>query len=141
MPNGLERHPQDLVRVSIKLGPARPHAEPCRPTSGSVFKSGVQDSFGAFLVSLVKLNRWFWKYMYKRSRRSYQDAYEDRWGNDIKCVNCNEWYSLSGALYKHKMENMQFGFKTTCGQCGHVSYWNGEIAPVLVVCDDKGLPL
>lgn len=54
--------------------------------------------------------------------------------------NCNEWYSLSGINHKHRIEDTEFGVKTSCGQCGYVSYWNLEIAPVAILCNDSGIP-
>jgi hypothetical protein len=61
--------------------------------------------------------------------------------NDIKCVNCNEWYSISGVLYNHTLVDTTFGVKTVCGQCEHASYWNLDVAPVAILCDNRGNPL
>ena len=60
---------------------------------------------------------------------------------DIKCPNCDEWYSVSGVEYNHKIETVEYGYSTICGQCGTKSYWNTEAAPVLILCDEDGIPL
>ncbi len=60
--------------------------------------------------------------------------------NDIKCNNCGEWFSISGVRFNHEYKNCDWGYQVKCGQCKHVGYWNCEIAPFPVRCDEKGRP-
>lgn len=61
--------------------------------------------------------------------------------NDIKCENCNEWYSVSGVEYKHEIGSFDYGYFTVCGKCGEKSYWNTVAAPVALLCDKNGTPI
>ena len=84
-----------------------------------------------------KILRKLSRYIDKLYRKEHLKVHK----NDIKCTNCNEWYSISGINHKHHIEDTEFGVKTSCGQCGNTSYWNLEIAPVAILCNDSGIPL
>ncbi len=88
-----------------------------------------------------KLLKKFAKWLYKYSREFYRD-YHCRHFVDMKCLGCNEWFSLSGVLYKHNYIEPapEFGVKVICGQCGYVNYYNLAAAPLPLICDYKGTP-
>lgn len=88
------------------------------------------------------INR-FWKYCYKLSKRKLKEAHTKQFLSDIKCPNCNRWFSES-SFDGHKHEHVaepSWGFHVRCGQCDHESFWNAEIAPILIRCDKTGNPL
>lgn len=85
---------------------------------------------------LKKILEKFIKFSIKKHRKLHLSQHK----NDIKCTNCNEWYSTSGIHHKHEIEDTDFGVKTKCGQCSHISYWNFEIAPVAIKCNSEGTP-
>lgn len=86
---------------------------------------------------MIKLLRKLSRYIDKLYRKEHLRVHK----NDIKCPNCNEWYSLSGINHKHYIEDTEFGVKTSCGQCSYASFWNLEIAPVAILCNESGTPL
>ena len=61
--------------------------------------------------------------------------------NDIRCPNCKEWFSISGEEHKHYVETNGCLYLCTCGKCNHTSHWNPNIAPALILCDEKGMPI
>jgi len=79
--------------------------------------------------------------IYKWAKSKVKYYHSRVYRNDIKCSNCNEWFSVSGVEYKHKLDYREELFVTTCGKCEHVSYWNTTIAPELIACDENGTPL
>jgi len=84
----------------------------------------------------------FYKWLFKWSRRKVRSSYLSKYGADIKCPNCNKWFSVSGLDYKHvHLSEPEWGFHVKCGKCGGESYWNAVAAPVLLACDEKGSPL
>lgn len=84
----------------------------------------------------------FWKWLLKTSERKFRVAHLDKYKNDVKCSNCNTWFSLSGIDYKHEhLEEPDFGFHIRCGKCGEQTYYNAVIAPVLIRCDKNGVPV
>ena len=83
-----------------------------------------------------------WKWLYTLSRKKVKQEHLNKYHCDIKCPNCNEWFSISGVNHKHEhISEPDFGFHVRCGQCGHDSYWNAVAAPVLLRCDERGMPL
>ena len=83
----------------------------------------------------------FYSRMYLWIYNKVRKAHLAKYKNDIKCTNCNEWYSISGLKYKHEYKSLDFGYSATCGQCGKTTYWNTQIAPVPFLCDENGIPL
>lgn len=85
----------------------------------------------------------FYTWLMKFSKKKFREAHLDEYKNDIKCSGCNEWFSVTGTEHKHTYigEQPSFGIRVKCGNCGHVSYWNLEIAPVAIECDKDGKPL
>ena len=83
-----------------------------------------------------------WKWLFLRSKKELKDISLNKYHNDIKCPYCNEWFSISGVEYKHKIlaENELF-IPIICGQCKNQSNWSPHIAPFLVLVDDTGSPL
>lgn len=80
--------------------------------------------------------------IFKWSRKKVREEKLNKYGTDIKCPNCKEWFSVSGVDHKHEhVSEPEFGFHVKCGQCEHESYWNAVAAPVLLNCDEKGNPL
>jgi len=73
----------------------------------------------------------------------FRKVHLKRLGTDIKCPNCNEWFSVSGIKYKHhnaKSPDHDYWI-CTCGQCGFKSNWSGNIIPGLIRVDDNGNPV
>lgn len=64
-------------------------------------------------------------------------------GPDIKCPNCNEWFAVTAVDHTHRFDTLLDGevLKATCGQCKHDSFWNLDIAPVAIRCNEKGIPV
>jgi C4-type Zn-finger protein len=88
------------------------------------------------------MNIKFWKWLYFLAKKKIKEAHLVKHHNDMKCPNCNEWHSISGLKYNHDfLERVDGIISTRCGQCQKVSYWNQEIAPVLVLCNRDGIPL
>jgi len=87
--------------------------------------------------------RKFWRWLFKYSRKKYQDAHMEVHHNDIKCRGCHEWFSINGIDFKHEYvgEQPDFGIKVKCGRCGTESYYNLCIAPVAIYCDENGVPI
>lgn len=83
----------------------------------------------------------FWSRIYKYSKDKVREEHLAKWHNDIKCPNCNEWFSVSGIQYKHDQESIWFGCICTCGQCNYKSYWNLEAFPFPALADKDGNPL
>jgi hypothetical protein len=83
-----------------------------------------------------------YKRLLKFCRNKVREQHLQKYNNDVKCPNCNDWFSLSSLNYKHEhVTNPSWGFHLKCGQCKHESYWNAEIAPVLILCNANGIPL
>lgn len=82
--------------------------------------------------------RGLWERVYKYSKDKVKEAHLIKNGCDIKCPNCNEWFSVSGIEYKHTQESVWFGSSCICGQCNHKSYWNMIAAPVPLLCNESG---
>lgn len=56
---------------------------------------------------------------------------------DIKCPQCNVWYSESSLTDMNNIEYAEYGYTFECGQCGHISNWNVMAFPFPALCDDK----
>jgi predicted Zn finger-like uncharacterized protein len=84
----------------------------------------------------------FWRWVYLLAEKKSKEIHLDRHHNDIKCPRCKMWFSVSGLKYNHQfgLENELF-IQVKCGQCGEVSNWSPNIAPVLIRVDDKGIPV
>ena len=83
----------------------------------------------------------FWTWLFKLSRRKVREAHMKKHHNDIKCPNCNHWFSVSGVDANHaEIAKPKWGFSVMCGACKHVSHWNAVAAPVLLLCDESGTP-
>lgn len=80
----------------------------------------------------------FWKWLYKLSHRKIRDWHLNKYHTDIKCPNCNEWFSVTGQFHRHVQEPMDWGSSCSCGNCGYVSYWNQEAFPFPARCDKDG---
>ena len=89
-----------------------------------------------------RLVRLFWEKLYLLSEKKYKEAHINKHHNDIKCPNCKMWFSVSGIKYNHKHlpENDLF-IPVQCGQCGEISNWSPNIAPVLIRVDNSGNPI
>ena len=84
---------------------------------------------------LIELKNRFLKWLYQYIEEDAQRQH----GADIRCPGCKEWFSVSGIKYKHTyVEDIQWGCKVKCGQCGEVSNWNLVAAPVPLRCDEEG---
>ena len=85
----------------------------------------------------------FWKWLYLLSEKKIKQLHLEKFHNDMICPNCNVWFSISSLRYKHECVDGEkdFVIGTICGQCQHTSYWNMDIAPVLVLCDKYGISL
>lgn len=82
-----------------------------------------------------------WKWLYNLSRDKLKELHIQKHKVDIKCSNCQEWYSISGVRYKHPpILDADWGYTTRCGQCKGYTHWNTEIAPFPVRCDKNGNP-
>ena len=81
------------------------------------------------------------KLLFLFAKKSYKKEHLRKTGNDIKCPNCKEWFSISGIQYEHKYQGREYGCSCTCGQCGYVSNWNLEAFPFPTLCDEKGNPI
>lgn len=80
-----------------------------------------------------------WKWLFNFSRRKFKEEHLKVHKNDIKCPNCNEWYSISGIDHQHTYADAgDWGAATLCGKCGHLSYWNLVAFPFPVLCDENG---
>lgn len=79
--------------------------------------------------------------IYLWSKRKVKEDHLKKHKNDIKCTNCNEWYSVSGVEYKHEIHPFDYGYLTVCGKCGEKSHWNTVAAPVALLCDSDGNPI
>lgn len=79
-----------------------------------------------------------WSKLYLFSKKKVQENHLTKWGCDLKCPSCDEWFSVSAVEYKHTHEAIWFGSICTCGQCKHKSYWNMMAAPVPLLCDENG---
>ena len=107
-----------------------------RMTTGSEEKSPTK------CISLTATCYAFWRWVYLLAEKKSKQIHLKRHGNDIKCPRCKEWFSVSGLKYNHTFgqENDLF-IVVRCGQCGCVSNWSPNIAPVLVRVDNDGNPV
>ena len=84
----------------------------------------------------------FWGAVLEYATKHFKEAHLDEHHNDIKCPQCNEWFSVSGLKYKHEhREDLEFNrdlYVAECGQCGYISLWNMSIAPFPVLVDSNG---
>lgn len=84
----------------------------------------------------------FWKWLFNFSRKKFMEEHLKIHHNDIKCINCHEWYSISGIDHKHEVVNdTDWGCSVRCGKCKKVSHYNLAIAPVAIRCNEKGIPV
>lgn len=65
---------------------------------------------------------------------------------DVRCSKCDMWLSENFHLVKDfekpiPFESVEFGFIYSCPKCGHCNYFNCDIAPVAIACDENGKPL
>lgn len=83
------------------------------------------------------------KFIFIRSRDKIMSRSLNKNHNDIKCPNCNEWFSVSGIEHNHhnKYDEDNDFFRCKCGKCDYTSNWSPSIAPVLVLVDSKGDPV
>ena len=89
----------------------------------------------------LKMKIYAW--LFKKSKSMYKEEHLKHHHSDIKCPQCNEWFSISGIEHKHNnsyIEDIDI-YSCYCGKCGHTSYWNPNISMFLVLCDEKGHPL
>ena len=91
----------------------------------------------------IKVIRKIWYWLYKICLQEIKKCHMKIWNTDIKCPNCNEWFSVSGVMHKHehvRKPNSDLS-EVVCGQCGHHSFWSAHLAPCLVLVDENGKPL
>jgi len=89
----------------------------------------------------MSLRKKLYTLLYRWSRQKVRTHSLKKHGCDIKCPNCNEWFSVSGIDWKHEhVSEPDWGFHVRCGKCGHESYWNAVAAPILMLCDESGNP-
>lgn len=82
-----------------------------------------------------------WVFLYKLSKRKLKDAHMKKFRSDIKCPQCKRWFSETSIFHKHEhVSEPTFGFHLKCGACEGESFWNAEIAPVLIRCNENGIP-
>jgi hypothetical protein len=74
----------------------------------------------------------------------YRNVHSMIGNDDIKCSNCNEWFSVTNIRYHHSISESDDNgvFQCECGQCNAVSYWkyfgnSKDDQPVLVDPDGK----
>jgi hypothetical protein len=83
-----------------------------------------------------------WKWLHQFSEKKYKEAHLNKYHSDIKCPNCEEWFSISGIKHNHEaVSKPDWGFHVKCGLCKHESYWNAVAAPVLLIAKPNGDPL
>ena len=85
----------------------------------------------------------FWKWLYHLSATKIIDWHLNKYKSDIKCPNCNTWFSISsveGFKHSYVKPAPNFGVTVTCGKCNHTSHWNME-TPAIILCDETGKPL
>lgn len=83
-----------------------------------------------------------YEWLYKYSIKKLQDMYMYDYGTTLKCSTCNKWsHEKYRDSQKDTFTNLDWGYKMSCGNCGTVSYFNAEIGPMLILCDENGSPL
>lgn len=80
-------------------------------------------------------------WLYRKTEGVIKEEYRKVQGTDIVCPNCNTWFSISSESFKHYTGYERGLYKSTCGKCNHTSFWNPDIAPVLILCDEQGYPI
>lgn len=81
-------------------------------------------------------------FLYKKSVKYLKEQHMYDYGHDVKCPNCNLWgYELNIKGLERSVEELEFGYSSICGNCKHKSYWNCIIAPVVILSNERGIPL
>ena len=78
----------------------------------------------------------FWKWIRAKSEEKIRHHFLNERACDIKCVNCDTWYSLM--WNEPEIVHTDYGYTMECDCCSHVSHWNAVAFPFPVVCDDRG---
>ncbi len=94
-------------------------------------------------MNFKKRKRKLYAKLYLWAKQKYRDVHLDTYYNDIKCPNCNEWFSITGIQHKHQYVKPEpwFGYAVECGNCKHLSYWNCVAFPFPARCKDNGDPI
>jgi hypothetical protein len=77
---------------------------------------------------MLKFYRWLIRYA--------QEKVKNHVYVNIKCPHCRTWSSS----VKGNSIDRDWGYKWQCGQCLRDSHWNTTIAPIPILCDEKGYP-
>jgi DNA-directed RNA polymerase subunit RPC12/RpoP len=88
----------------------------------------------------------FWVWVYHQSQKKLRNIWVEEKHSDLRCPKCKTWMSISIMTTQELVlvcdTNPISGVMSYyCGQCGEISYWNTEIAPVAIRCDEKGTPI
>jgi len=88
---------------------------------------------------MLKLYKLLRQYFDKKYREKYCSIYK----SDYKCSSCHQWYSVSkiSPNYEEEAENVDFGWRIKCRNCGEDNYWNLDISMLPIACDKNGVPL
>ena len=82
------------------------------------------------------------KWLTEKSDHHRRKEHLKKYGCDIKCPHCDQWFSLSGRNHKHEIvDRPDWGIIVECGECSWTSYWNLTAAPVPLRCDVSGNPI
>ena len=85
--------------------------------------------------------------MYRYSRKKLREKVKKDIGVNLRCSNCNTWEDenvlegYNNAYTSATYNGEEFGYRSVCGRCGQVTYWNAIIAPVVLLCDHTGMPI
>lgn len=71
-------------------------------------------------------------------KKIYRKAYLEISRCDIKCPECNIWYSESLITGKNELNDTDVGYSFKCGQCKKTSYWNTVAFPFPARCKENG---
>lgn len=82
-----------------------------------------------------------WKNIKDFKKGSKIESVYGKWTTLAFCVKCqNELIHSESFLEERKvLNNFVWDFK--CSFCGHVSHWNPDIIPGLLLCDENGEPI
>ena len=86
--------------------------------------------------------RKFWESVFKFSRKKYREEHMNKYHIDIKCPNCNEWFSITTIDYEYeRVAEYEWGDSCKCGKCGYISHWNLCAFPFPALSDENGNPV
>lgn len=86
----------------------------------------------------------FWNYLRQKSISKIKDIHSKKYA-DIKCPNCEEWFSISGIDYKHISTKIKYNnniiLQCKCGKCQTTNYWNLSLCPAPIISNKFGTPI